>query len=472
MTKPQRTLLFFCLFGAFIGIVPILILYSQGYRMDIHTLSVTHTGALFVKTAPPRADIFVDGEPAKRTDLLFGSAFIGNIFPGNHLVEIFKDGYQPWKKILPVTAKNVTEAKQVILFKDKISFQAVADNIERAWFSPDEKYALLKKKEPNKTWKATLVHLETRAEEFLFSQQNSKEDLLDITWASNSKRMLAKTSQGEALRYSVWGISKEDACFAAPCGKDALPKETGAVAFSPLSADTLLYTSFLGETQSLFETEYLPRESLENLSAPFKINRLANNVEAFTMQGDAVIWIDTEGKLWERNLAQTEEGRALPFSSIPLLKEEQKTLYAIQDAVLLMQKDTVSARSPLFPDMTFRASSLSPSPDGSSAIAATQHELLLVYLKKQEGQTPRKAGEITPLLKTNTLVKNIAWITPWHILFSAGSAVQIVETDARGAANVAKLTESPSPILYWKNSLSAFYLLSNESLTLSESLLP
>ena len=136
MTKRQRTLLFFLLLGLFLVLAPSLALYSQGYRIDIEGRRITQTGAFFFKIAPARADILVDGNLVKRTDFLFGSGLTKNFFPDSYFLEVTKEGYHPWQKILEIKERQVTEAKSILLFKKNPAFQKLADNVERFWISP------------------------------------------------------------------------------------------------------------------------------------------------------------------------------------------------------------------------------------------------------------------------------------------------------------------------------------------------
>ncbi|MDO8655231.1 MAG: PEGA domain-containing protein, partial [bacterium] len=129
MTKRTRTALFFSLVLLFCIATPSLILYSLGYRVDWRERKVAQTGGLYVKTEPANAVISINGKEEKKTDFLFGELFLDNLLPGTYAVKIEKEGYKPWEKSLPVQEKQVTEAKNVMLFPAQTAFKTLFDSV-------------------------------------------------------------------------------------------------------------------------------------------------------------------------------------------------------------------------------------------------------------------------------------------------------------------------------------------------------
>ena len=116
MTKRQRTSLFSILLGSFLVLAPLFFLYSQGYRIDFQSTRIAQTGAFYLKANPSRVDILIDGSLIKKTDFLFGSLLTKNFFPDSYFLEVVKDGYHSWQKILPIHEQQVTEAKNILLY--------------------------------------------------------------------------------------------------------------------------------------------------------------------------------------------------------------------------------------------------------------------------------------------------------------------------------------------------------------------
>jgi len=122
MTKKTRTILFTIGLVFFILAAPSLILYSQGYRIDFAARKIVQTGAFYFKISPKNVDIYLDDELSKKTSSITGSTMIGDLAPKIYGVEIKKDGYRSWQKNLDIKEKEVTEAKDIVLFPQNINF--------------------------------------------------------------------------------------------------------------------------------------------------------------------------------------------------------------------------------------------------------------------------------------------------------------------------------------------------------------
>lgn len=142
MTKRRRTILFLLLVMVFFLATPTVVLYSQGYRLDIDQKRITQTGAFYLKVKPNSVHVRINGETVQKTDFLFGSTLTKNFLPKTYTVEISKEGYYTWEKTLEIRAQQVTEAKHVILFPQNIGFRETIEdieNIELRELSPDER---------------------------------------------------------------------------------------------------------------------------------------------------------------------------------------------------------------------------------------------------------------------------------------------------------------------------------------------
>ena len=142
MTKRRRTILFFLLVMVFFLSAPTVILYSQGYRIDIDQKRITQTGAFYLKVKPNSVHVRINGEDVKKTNFLFGSTLTKNFLPRAYTVEISREGYHTWQKTLEIRARQVTDAKHVILFPKDIEFGEITENIkniELKELSPDER---------------------------------------------------------------------------------------------------------------------------------------------------------------------------------------------------------------------------------------------------------------------------------------------------------------------------------------------
>ena len=465
MTKRQRSLLFLFLALLFVVLAPTVVLYSQGYRIDWQAKRITQTGGLHFKTIPSRVNISIDGKLVKRTDFFFGTALLTNLFPGQYYVEITKKGFQPWHKILEIQKKEVTEAENVLLFPETTDFLGIADSVEQLWMTPSRDAALLQKRNPDKTWSVSLLSFSTLQEKSLFSQQHSKEYLLDIQWSSDAKRILVKKSSGDQLQYEVWGITEGVPCFLTPCTLEFLPADIGNVRFSAISADLVLYTRFLNNSQVLLQTNYRTKED----SPP-----LGNNIVAFTTKETGVFWISDQGNLWQRDLllenSSPIQEEIAPF---PIAKEQSLKLLPVENAVLLIQKNSLFQlipKSVTTQEILSSVTSVEISPDQKKVGLANDSELWVYYLAGEQNQPRRTAGEKVFLTRQSRSLANLTWITSHHLLFSIDNTIWVAEIDDRNHLNTAAIAEFPNPQVFWDKEKDILYVLSENVLFVSEKL--
>lgn len=100
----------FFFFGVLLTLIPtmafLVIRLAQGYRPDFATLTLRPSGILVATSNPEGAQLFIDGDLISATDTTL------NLPPGEYEIEIRKDGFSTWKKILPIEKELVmtTEA--------------------------------------------------------------------------------------------------------------------------------------------------------------------------------------------------------------------------------------------------------------------------------------------------------------------------------------------------------------------------
>lgn len=129
MTLRMRRILFYGLAALFVTVAPLLFAYSLGYRFDFTARAVEKTGGIFVKSKLTRLSVFVNGSFARETSLISRGALITNVAPGNYLIRIEKEGYQPWAKAVVVEPEVVTELRRIMLIPREVE-SATATPVE------------------------------------------------------------------------------------------------------------------------------------------------------------------------------------------------------------------------------------------------------------------------------------------------------------------------------------------------------
>lgn len=464
MTKRTRTFLFLFLFLFFIVFTPSLILYSQGYRIDWKLKRIAQIGAFYFKVVPSRADILINGKPLKTTDFFFGSALLGNLLPKSYQVEVSKEGYQPWLKQLEIKEKGVTDAKNIVLFPQTPEFRIIADRVKQMWQSPQKKTLLLQKDTLEKTWKLVLLNLETTGEETIFTSKG-KEQIWDAQWSPDGTSILLRLVSGERIRSLVLSIETNHPCNLDPCDLAFLGEPIDAVMFSPASKDRVVFAKSLRNARILREADYVKEE----IGAPF-----GNSVVTFAAAGETLLWLESDGKLWQQDMSSQDPARILASLPYSAKQETEYGIHAVGDMIFL-QEDTKLLQAPqrdgAFKEIFSGTKTIAVSPDRRRLALSNDFEIWIFYLQDSQDQPLHTAGDKIFLTRLSKGIKNLSWLTSHYLVFSNGEDIRAIEIDDRNAINTANLAQFPDPIVYWRETQNALLVLSQGKAYISEKLL-
>ena len=210
MRKKHRTILFLICLSLFLIIAPSIIFYSQGYRFDFETKKITQTGGLFLNILPKQSEIYLDGKLVKKTDFFFGSAFIENLLPRKYNVRVKKQGFFPWNKDLEIKEKQVTDAKNIILFPENPKLNLLTKGVENFWFSPNGKKIILKENEEN-TWALKLYDLDKMIKSHLIEETDifaKGVELLNLEFSQDSKEIYLNVGMKEQEKNFILKINE------------------------------------------------------------------------------------------------------------------------------------------------------------------------------------------------------------------------------------------------------------------------
>lgn len=115
LSRKTRLIALWCSVIVFVVGAPLLIAYSQGYRLD-DALSLVHTGGIYIHSDMSRTRVYLDGEYVEANGTLFKNTLIQNLRPNKtYEVWVERDEYQSWTKVLAVQRNFVTEAAVLML---------------------------------------------------------------------------------------------------------------------------------------------------------------------------------------------------------------------------------------------------------------------------------------------------------------------------------------------------------------------
>lgn len=428
MAKKYRKFVFIACILLFIFITPMLVFYSQGYRINFNSSSgekkITQTGGLFLKALPKQADIFINGKLKKKTDFFFGSVLIENLSPNQYNIEVKKDGYSPWTKSLNVYEKQVTEARNIILIPQNISTQAMGENVINFWLSPDQKNIVSQEKSIT-GWDLKIYGLDNNVKSHLIEKKkitSLQADILSFKFSSDSKSIVLELGIGETIRYFNLNIS-------------TLPP-------------------IIKEIKS-------PISSLKNILAYYKIN-------------EDIYYLDSSGFIFKSDSSLKEKIKQIeaPFQ---VKSEIEYSLYVYQKQFFIKENQDLfvfNTESQSFEKIFDGVNLIKPSIGEKKLAIYSNNEIWIMFLKDKEDYPQKKAGEKLFLLRLSENIKNLSWLNADYLIFSVVDDIKIMETDERDRINISNVVKMKNPDIIWNKTNKKIYILSEEKLYSSDDLLP
>ncbi len=407
----------------FLILAPSIVLYCQGYRFDFDSKKITQTGGLFLKISPKQTDIYLDNRLKEKTDFFFGSALVENLLPRKYQIKVQKDGYSSWEKSLEIKEKQVTEAKNIILFPTNLNFTVVSNSVLNFWFSSDERKIILEENTPNNGWALKLYDLNKNLKSHLiYATDISRKgaELLNLTFSDDPNQINL-----------TLGINEQSKNFSLRL--DTTPPPLNEIKNnSTTSPDIIISKKINNDLYSLNNVGFL----LKNQG---KLNETAFPVQAET---DYDISVATDNIFLKEN------------NNLFLLNSTTKSFEKFFDNVV--------------------ATKLSQ--DNQKMLYFSAHEIWLLFLQDELSQPQRKAGDKILLLRLADEIRNCSWLNSDYLIFNKTSQIQIIEIDNRDKPNVAEIknpAENAGDItVYWNKTDGKIYILGNNILYQSAILLP
>lgn len=112
MPYSKRKRFFFGLCAIFALLLPAMIFYTTGYRIDFDDTEnrIVTTGGLYITTDNLDVDVYMDDEQVRRPRLFRSAYYIQDVESGMHRVIVQQNGLHTWVKELPVDPYMVIEA--------------------------------------------------------------------------------------------------------------------------------------------------------------------------------------------------------------------------------------------------------------------------------------------------------------------------------------------------------------------------
>lgn len=426
MTKRVRTILFFFLALSFLLVTPAVVLYSQGWRFDFATKKFTKTGGLFFKAWPQGASVNIDGELIKKTDIIFGNAFVENLVPRFYKVEITKENYQPWEKTLEVKAKLVTDAKNIYLFSANPSFQQIIQNVKSFQPSPDNSKILIEKPVKN-NWYLSLFEPDTQVQSFIVEKTG---EIIKTTWSEDSQKVLLETSSNERVLNYIIETNQVPPNI---ISLDAISADTSNFSFNPQNSAEIFYL----KSGSLFKTNYISKETSQVIPSV---------VVSYETNDKYLYFLDGNGFLYQTDYLFGFQNK---INTVPLkiINETEYLIYSFDPYFFIKDGDNMlmmNIESKAFEQLLETSKPPRLSPDGKKIVCYNSNEIWVLYTSDSLSQPEHKMGDKVFLTRFSENIGDLFWLNSFYLVFNVGDKIKISEIDSRDYLNVFDFKEFSS----------------------------
>src|SRR3989344_2479125 len=459
MTKKQRITLFSICAILFLLSAVSVIFYSQGFRFDFAQKKIAQTGAFYFKVSPKNSQIYIDDKIRKRTDFLFNSSYIDNLLPRRYKVEIKKDGYFPWTKSLEVKEKEVTDARNIVLVNQELSFSVLASAIQDVFFAPDEKKIIFLERQGD-SWELKSFNLEINIKSHILKPTDIAKDGADfnnLEFSPDSKRALLKAGLKEKNSYFLIDMGATPVKLTS---LDFLGKEVEKIVFHPRDAQKL----FLLDENKLKEGDLSQKKI-----TPFE----SGIVLDFAVSDGHIYYLESSGHLYKTDLGFDSRAK-ISESPFPIQQETKYEIIVLDGYVFIKSEEknlyTLDQEKKEFTNLLEKNTDLKISPDAGKIAYASEFEIWVLFPKEQTHQPQKKSGEKIFLTRFSEKIDNLFWFGSYYLIFSAGNKIKIAEIDDRDQINIVDLTEFKNPEMRFNQLDKKIYVFSEGKLLSSEPL--
>lgn len=123
LTRPVRIAIMVGFIFVFFASAPVVVLYTQGFRVDWSKWKILGTGVLSVDAEPSAARLFLNEMPIEAGMPIW----LANLAPGSYRLGIEGQGFLPWKKTVEIESNRTTYIRNIRLIKDSSWHKAEED---------------------------------------------------------------------------------------------------------------------------------------------------------------------------------------------------------------------------------------------------------------------------------------------------------------------------------------------------------
>lgn len=423
MNLRYRRIIYITFISVFAILVPIIILYTTGFRYNFKNHKIEKTGILYIESMPKDALIYINDKYEDKTPSRFA-----RLLPDTYKVRVEKDGYYSWQKELEVKSNLTTFSKNIVLFKNNLPTSKIEGKINILATSPNRDkiiYSLIKEN----VEELRLLNLKNQSD-FLIKNLNYQtyNQIEFVEWSLSQNKALIKQVIGDFNKYLIVDIEtlKIKEIF-----------DITRLNFSKVSWDTLNDNYLYGLRKAVLHQIDLVNNTTQTL--------LSAQIVDFQIKDEEIYYISKLVNESFLNKSILEDKKASKPEKIKLPSPSQYTLQpSTRDYLVLLDKknnDLFIFNTKSFADENIsqstilqdRAKKVIWSKDLKNLLYYTDFEIWTFDFNTQQKNLITRYGD---------LINQAFWYPgEKYIIYQSGNTIRAIETEGQNSKNDIKLAE-------------------------------
>ena len=387
----------------------------------------------------------------EKIGVLGNSVLIRNLPPQKYNIEVKKAGYLLWQKTLEIKEGEVAQAKNILLIKEEVQFKVLKRNVEDFLISEDGGDLLLKESD-EEGWRFLLLNLLSLGEREIFSEREfkGKAEMVPTAWREPEKEILLESDSAGIQKFSIlnYDFLPEKQFF-----NLTLLGDIKKISFAP---------AVKGEVLCLRGNNLIKK----NFDGNQREEIFLTGVVWFEIQNGNLFWLSGSGFLLKSGF-NGERKEILNKEPLSLRQGGNYDIKAWGEEVLVSTPEGLYLLTDddKFNKIFEEVKSFEISPNLAQATFWQENEIWLLKEFKGEKMT-------LFLNRFSESPQSISWITSHYLLFKLGDEIKITEIDNRDYLNMVNLGEFKNPEIFFNQGDEKLYILSENTLYVSEKLVP
>jgi len=218
-------------------------------------------------------------------------------------------------------------------------------------------------------------------------------------------------------------------------------------------------------TNNLYYSNSLENAKLTTLQ---KNTPLIKNLVAFTISGNNIIWLGTDGFLYKSEVSALKTTpEKLNSTALKIIKAGNYKI-DIDGSIFVNDNGNLLAldsRGKTFNKFATLVNDFSFSSDKKNIVYSTGKKIYVSLLSDE-------SKKISLLYDSPEIISGLTWVNNDYITFTAGEKIIISEIDYRGNVNSITLSQFTSPKILFNQQESKLYVLTAGKVQISEKLIP